>query len=141
MRLVQFLEGCQQNVYSGESRPSDKRGGGGHPDPEIRGGGRSQKNFFRPLGPQFGLKIRVGGGIHSSPGSATGLIVNLQSLTLASTGHKHGSKYEYLILLKSLSQFLVLIDYLRTYLNNLVILIRDPKTMATWYYYYYIYYY
>ena len=27
--------------------------GGGHPDPEIRWGG-----FFRPFGPQFGLRIR-----------------------------------------------------------------------------------
>ena len=32
--------------------------GRGHPDPEIRGR-RSQKNFFRPFGPQFGLKIRA----------------------------------------------------------------------------------
>ena len=32
------------------------REGGGHPDPEI-GGGRSPKNFLRPFGPQFGLKI------------------------------------------------------------------------------------
>ena len=30
------------------------RGGGGHPDPEMRGGGL-KKIFFRP---QFGLKIR-----------------------------------------------------------------------------------
>ena len=36
-------------------------GGGGHPDPEIRGG-PSLKKSFRPLGPQFGLKIRVEGG-------------------------------------------------------------------------------
>ena len=40
------------------SRPSDKGRGGGHPDPEM-GGRRSQKNFFRPFGPQFGLKIRA----------------------------------------------------------------------------------
>ena len=33
------------------------RGGGGHPDPEIRGA-RSPKFFFRPFGPQFGLKAR-----------------------------------------------------------------------------------
>ena len=33
--------------YSGRSRPSDK-GGPGHPDPEIRGGGL-------PFGPHFGL--------------------------------------------------------------------------------------
>ena len=32
-------------------------GGGGHPDPEIRGGTDLKKNFFRPLRPQFGLKI------------------------------------------------------------------------------------
>ena len=32
-------------------------GGSGHPDPEIRGGW-SQKNFFPPFGPKFGLKIR-----------------------------------------------------------------------------------
>ena len=38
-----------------------KRGvGSGHPDPEIRGGGRwSEKIFFRPFGPQFGLKVRA----------------------------------------------------------------------------------
>ena len=46
---------------SGGSRPSYK-GGPGHPDPEIRGGGQSPKNFFQPFGPQFGLKIRVGPG-------------------------------------------------------------------------------
>ena len=34
-------------------------GEGGHPDPEIRGGGGFKK-FFPPLGPQFGLKIRGG---------------------------------------------------------------------------------
>ena len=39
----------------------------GHPGPEIRGGGGgSQKTFFRPFRPQFGLKIRG-----PSPGSAT----------------------------------------------------------------------
>ena len=35
------------------------RGRGGHPDPEGRGG-RSQKMFFRPFGPHFGLSIREG---------------------------------------------------------------------------------
>ena len=68
------------------------RGGGGHPDPEIRGGGGLQKIFFE-----------TGEGAHPSAGSATGLIVNLQSLTVASTDHKQGRKYEYLILLKILS--------------------------------------
>jgi len=38
-------------------RLSDKGGGPGHPDPEIRGA-RSPKNFFRPFRPHFGLKIR-----------------------------------------------------------------------------------
>ena len=36
-------------------------GGVGPSDPEISGGGaggRSPKNFFRPFGSQFGLKIR-----------------------------------------------------------------------------------
>ena len=37
-------------------RPSD-RGGGGHPDPDIRRGGL-KKIFSRPFGPQFGLKLR-----------------------------------------------------------------------------------
>ena len=34
-------------------------GGGGHPDPEIRGGGAGpglKKSFFRPFGLHFGLK-------------------------------------------------------------------------------------
>ena len=42
------------------------RGGGGpgHPEPVIRGGEGAgvQKNFFQPFRPQFGLKIRGGGG-------------------------------------------------------------------------------
>ena len=36
------------------------RGGIGHPDPYIRGGAASKKILFRPLGPQFSLKIRGG---------------------------------------------------------------------------------
>ena len=43
-------------VRSGGSRPSDK--GGGHPDPEIRGG-----IFFLPIRPQFGPKITGSGSI------------------------------------------------------------------------------
>ena len=49
--------------------------GGGNSDPEIREGPVSQKIFFRPFGPQFGLKIRAGGGAGPpvpSPGSANG---------------------------------------------------------------------
>ena len=43
--------------FSGGSRPTDKEGGGGHPDPDIREGGGLRKKFFR-----FALKIRGGGG-------------------------------------------------------------------------------
>ena len=47
----------------------DKEGGGaGHPDPEIRGEG-DLNFFFRPFGPQYGLKINEGPG--PSPGPAT----------------------------------------------------------------------
>ena len=38
-----------------------RKGGPGHPDPEI-GGSRFPKIFFWPLGPQIGLKIMGGGG-------------------------------------------------------------------------------
>ena len=45
-----------------------------HPDPEISGGPGLQRISFRPLGPQFGLKISRGGGgagpLGPSPGSA-----------------------------------------------------------------------
>ena len=62
-------------LYSGGSRPSDKRGGGGGRGAVIQtlriGGARSQKNFFRPFGPQFGLKISAVGGGGPSPGPAT----------------------------------------------------------------------
>ena len=47
-----------------------RRGGGGHPDPEIRGSPVS-KNFFRPFGRPFGRKIRGPGPPGPSPGSAT----------------------------------------------------------------------
>ena len=45
-------------------------GSGGHPDPEKMGGEVSKEfffNFFPPLGPQFGLKIRGGGVGRTSP--------------------------------------------------------------------------
>ena len=38
-------------------------GGGGHPDPDIRGGVASKKHVFPPFGPYFDLKIRGGPGI------------------------------------------------------------------------------
>ena len=47
------------------------RGGGGHPDPGIGGGGAVSKKNFRPFGPQFGLKIK---GSPSPPGSFPGSV-------------------------------------------------------------------
>ena len=59
-------------------------GGGGHPDPEIRKGGL--KNFFfRPLRPQFSLKISGEGGggpLDPSPGSATVIVMQLFTSTV-----------------------------------------------------------
>ena len=51
-------------------------GGGGHPNSEIRGGPPvSPKNFFRPIGPQFGIKIKGGGRLPGpSPGSAAEVV-------------------------------------------------------------------
>ena len=63
IELVSFrIASIQLDIDSGGSRPSDKGEGGGLLDPEIRGeGGRTQKKvFFRPFGPQFGLKISGG---------------------------------------------------------------------------------
>ena len=63
-------------INIGGSRPSDK-GKPGHPDPEKKsgGGGGSQKQFYQPFGPQFGLKIRGWGGgevpLEPSHGSTT----------------------------------------------------------------------
>ena len=44
--------------------------GGGHADPEIRGGGLKEI-VFRPFGPHFGLKIRGAGPPGPSPGTTT----------------------------------------------------------------------
>ena len=46
------------------NRDLEVRGGVGHTDPKISGGGRSPppKKFFQPFEPQFELKIRGGGG-------------------------------------------------------------------------------
>ena len=65
------------------SKPLEKGGGGG--------GGlqKTQKNFFRPFGPQFGLKIRENPG--PSPGSVTFLLFFFFSLSLIFTlgGREH----------------------------------------------------
>ena len=42
------------------------------PDPEISGGPGLKKYFFQSLGPQFGLKIRGGGGGAGPPGPSLG---------------------------------------------------------------------
>ena len=64
------LLACVGGDFSGGSRPSGKEGGG-HPDPEISGGGAvSPKKFFPPSGPQFSLEI-TGVPPDPSPGSAT----------------------------------------------------------------------
>lgn len=65
------------------------RGEPGHPDPEIKGGGRerSQKKMFQPFGPQFGLTIRGGG---PSPGSTTAKVtVKTEDVQKV----KHSKKY------------------------------------------------
>ena len=45
-------------VISARSRPWDKVGGERSSRPLDKGGPGLQKTFFRPFGPQFGLKIR-----------------------------------------------------------------------------------
>ena len=49
-----------------------RRGGGDHPDPEIRGSGGQSQNIFWPFGPQFGIKISGGGGGGGGGGEAQG---------------------------------------------------------------------
>ena len=56
----------------GESRPSDK-GGGGHPDPEIRRGGSVSKHFFSVLRVSVWSKHKGGGArAPGSPGPSPG---------------------------------------------------------------------
>ena len=75
-------------ISSAGSRPRDKRGGGGRssrPLDEEGGGGLgvSKKNFFRPLGPQFDLKIRGKGGGGWAPSLYPPLISSLLALDLS----------------------------------------------------------
>ena len=49
------------------------RGGGQSSRPWDKGGGGLQKDFFRPFGPQFGLKIRGAGPPGTSPRSTTAI--------------------------------------------------------------------
>ena len=51
-------------------------GGGGHPGR----GGSLQKKFVQPFGPQFGLKIRGGGGPSCGSTTARGSLIAVGSL-------------------------------------------------------------
>ena len=55
----------------GESTPSDK-GGGGHPDPEIRRGGSVSKHFFSVLRVSVWSKHKGGARAPGSPGPSPG---------------------------------------------------------------------
>ena len=60
----------------------------GHPDPQIREGAGLPKNFFRPFGPQFGPKIRVGAGVGPlgpSPGFVT--VIDLDTRSIKTSKH------------------------------------------------------
>ena len=61
----------------GGCRPADRggEGGGGASRPGDKGVVRSQKTFFRPFEPQFGLRIRGrgGGGGGNAPGPHPGI--------------------------------------------------------------------
>ena len=75
-RLKDYCTNSHSDQTSGRSRPSDKAGGGGgHPDPEIRGGNRSPKKiFFQPFRASFWSKKKWGrrpGPPGPSAGSAT----------------------------------------------------------------------
>ena len=64
--FFQFAQGI------GGSRPSDKEGGAGHPEPEIRAGPRLKKNIFSALRASFWSKNKVGGGGARPPGPSPG---------------------------------------------------------------------
>ena len=70
-----YLSGCSPpadpDLHIGE--------GGSHPDPEIKGDSL-QKNFFRPFGLQFDLKIREAGLPPASPLHPPPLPVQLRGL-------------------------------------------------------------
>ena len=57
--------------YQSGSKPLDKKWGRSSKPWDKGGGGRSQKNLFRPFGPQFGLKISGGGSPGPSPRSVS----------------------------------------------------------------------
>ena len=54
------------SLPSDRCRPSDKgAGGGGHPDPEMWGGGRSQQKKFPALRASVGSNNKRGGGVRA----------------------------------------------------------------------------
>ena len=66
-----------------------RRGGGGHPHPERRGGTGLQKNFFPPFGPHFGRKVRGGQAPRAHPLDPPLSVVAVKSVVAirASTTH------------------------------------------------------
>ena len=70
-KIILFIIQCFFH-QSAQWQIQTQGGGGGHPDPEIRGGPGLPKNCFWPFGPHFGQKIGGGGG--ALPGSATAAI-------------------------------------------------------------------
>ena len=79
------------------------RGGGGHPDPDISGGGTVLNWFFsRPFGSQFALKI---GGLQGlSPGSAAeyGIsVAEAQTSLLAKRSWRRGARPERWLFLRA----------------------------------------
>ena len=82
VRHPQHLKKIKRKKFNGKvsagSRPSDKGGGGGgHPDPEIRGRGPVSKKYFWALRASFSSKNKVEGGGGASPGSSTVFLVTL----------------------------------------------------------------
>ena len=77
MVIGKLLGRC--NVPASADPDLQIRGGGGHPDPEIKGMGRSKKIFFPPFGPQFGPEVRGAGPPGPTPGSAIDLYRHLDA--------------------------------------------------------------
>ena len=71
------MKGCLV-LFISVSTPSNN--GGGHPDPDSRGGG-GLKFFFRPFGPQFGLKMRGDTGPPAPPLDPPLLFTNIYEIS------------------------------------------------------------
>ena len=77
--------------FSAASRPWDKGGGGGHPDPEICRG-QSPKHFFRPFGPQFGLKMRGAPGLSPRSAAEFDWLKRLKRWLCSHLGSRHSTR-------------------------------------------------